>query len=134
MDKNQSRAERSRPVYFSDEFKREVIEEYLRGGSCKREVQRKYGIKRHSAIHEWMQFFGYTAIEEKGLNLALLKQLELAKKDLSTSAQTVELVAKVRLLEKQLEEERLRSELYSRMIDLAEKTYKITVRKNSNTK
>jgi transposase len=118
---------------YSESFKRQVIEEYLRSGATKMEIQRKYGIAYKSGIVTWMKKFGYTEGYGGFSNLTSLKRIEVAKKsNPTTSSENLE--ARVKLLEKQLEDERLRTELLNRMIDLAEKTYKIPVRKNSNTK
>ena len=122
------------PAYYSDEFKQAVIQEHLTTGISRTALQRKYGIKGHSAIKSWMESLSYVANAE---NNAILEpnQVELAKKDTSLdSATTKAMAAEIKRLKQQLEDERLRSEMLNRMVDLAEKTYKISVRKNSNTK
>jgi hypothetical protein len=81
-----------------------------------------------------MRMLGYVDPYGKGVNLESAKQPALAKQPTTKPASTLELEAKIKLLERQLEDERLRAEMYDRMIDLAEKMYKIPVRKNSNTK
>lgn len=118
---------------YSEAFKRAVIEEYLSSGASKMDIQRKHGIMFKSAIVTWMKKLGYTETREKVARLTLINRTEVAKK--SNPTRPVEdLEAKIKLLESQLEDERLRSEMLNRMVDLAEKTYKIPVRKNSNTK
>src|SRR5688572_2976762 len=47
---------------YSEEFKRRVIEEYLRTGVPKMDLLRKYGIKTKSGIQRWMKKFGYTDV------------------------------------------------------------------------
>jgi hypothetical protein len=42
--------------------------------------------------------------------------------------------ARIKDMERRLEDEKLRSMMYSRMIDIAEKEYKIPIRKKPNTK
>ena len=134
MKEEKVKVKRTRPTHYSDEFKRGIIEEYLSTGVSKCQIQRKYGLKRHSTIHSWMKMLNYSDSFEKGCKLESINQLALAKKSDSKSASMPELEAKIKLLEKQLEDERLKSEFYNRMIDLAERTYKIPVRKNSGTK
>jgi hypothetical protein len=65
-----------------------------------------------------------------------IKVTELPKKSKNQKAVSSDraLELEIKLLKRQLEDERLRSEMLNRMVDLAEKTYKIPVRKNSNTK
>jgi transposase-like protein len=118
----------------SEAFKRAVIESYLASGLSKEQIRLKYGIRSKSAIYEWMQVLGYVDTGKKVIKLDSVNPTPLAKQPLSKPASTIELEAKIKLLERQLEDERLRADMYNRLIDLAEKTYKIPVRKNSNTK
>lgn len=124
----------SKHKHYSETFKRSIIEEYLATGISKQKLQFKYGIRAKSAIHKWMKRLGYTATDEKSIKLELINDPILAKQPTLKSTSTLELEAKIKLLERQLEDERLRSEMLNRMVDLAEKTYKIPVRKNSGTK
>jgi len=115
---------------YSDSFKLKLINEYLRTGDPKEQIQRRYGVYSNSAIQKWMKKLGYT---DPYLKLEVKNYPQVSKPDpKSTSAN--ELEAKIKLLERQLEDERLRVEMYTRMIDLAEEKYKISIRKNSNTK
>jgi transposase len=134
MEENKDKTQARNRSYFSEIFKRRIIEEYLKTGEAKEQVQLRYGIKGNSAIQKWMKILGYTDPYQKGVNLEVTIDSPVAKRPIPKSSETSELEAKIKLLEKQLENERLRSEMYNRMIDLAEKTYKIPVRKNSNTK
>jgi transposase-like protein len=128
------RNKRPKPAYYSDEFKQGIIQEYLKGGISKSKLQYKYGIKGRSSISYWMLNYGYSVVSENNAILEL-NPVELAKKDTSIdSATTKAMAAEIKRLKQQLDDERLRSEMLNRMVDLAEKTYKITVRKNSNTK
>ncbi|GGE49119.1 hypothetical protein GCM10011413_14060 [Pedobacter psychrotolerans] len=45
-----------------------------------------------------------------------------------------ELKARIKALERQLEDEQLRAEAYSRMIDIAESELKVPIRKKSSTR
>jgi transposase len=134
MKEQKAQIKGTRPTHYSDEFKHGIIEEYLATGVSKCQIQRKYGLRRHSTIHSWMQMLGYSDSPEKDCKLESINQRCLTKKSGSKSASAPELEAKIKLLERQLEDERLKSEFYNRMIDLAERTYKIPVRKNSDTK
>jgi len=119
---------------FSKDFKRRVIEEYLKTGHSKEQIQLRYGIKGNSSIQKWMKLMGYVDVYQKEINLEITINDTLGKKPTTKSSETLQLEVRIKLLERQLEDERLRAEMYDRMIDLAEKTYKIPVRKNSNTK
>jgi len=135
MEETRNTSKRIAPVLFSESYKRQVIEEYLRTGIPKLHIQRKYGIRFKSAIATWMKVFGYMDVHQNKFNLELENPIELAKKHSSTKPVSVpSLEAEINLLKRQLEDEQLRLEMYRRMIDLAEKEYKISIRKNSNTK
>lgn len=117
----------------TEAFKREIIELHLRTGESKSSLQRRYKIRGKSAITHWMGMLGYSEISGNISRLTIQNCMEVAKKsNPTTSIENLE--ARIKLLEKQLEDERLRSEMLNRMVDLAEKTYKIPVRKNSDTK
>ncbi len=122
------------PTQYTEAFKRSVIEDYLSSGNTKELIYAKYGIRGKSSLTAWMRILGYIDPYPKGLNLGSANQPALAKQPTSKPASVLELEAKIKLLERQLEDERLRADMYNRLIDLAEKTYKIPVRKNSNTK
>jgi transposase len=134
MEEQKLRRDRIERNYQPDSFKRQLIEEYLSTDLSRYQIEQKYGIKKHGALIAWMKCLGYSDSDKNAVNLEAIKQKELAKKEIIKSSQTVELEMKIRLLEKQLEDERLRSEMLNRMVDLAEKTYKIPVRKNFSTK
>lgn len=120
---------------YSELFRRKVIEEYLRTGASKMSLLKKYDIRFKSAIQKWMEQLGYIDIHQKGgyLPPATIPALPSKKKQISpTSGQSQE--ARIKELKCLLEDEQLRSEAYSRMIDIAEKEFNIPIRKKPNTK
>jgi transposase len=123
-----------RPQYFSEEFKRKVIDQVSSGLMNKKEASLRYGIKGNSLIVNWQRNY-----EKYGrCCLALASDLTLSElKTKKPSSQTMapeELQAKIDQLERKLEDEQLRSEAYQRIIDIAEKEFKIPIRKKPNTK
>ena len=122
---------------YSEAFKRSVIDEYLTTGIPKLILQRKHGIKFKSAIITWMKQLGYVGTDKKISILRLSNQLELAKKytpEQSSSKDARALEKRVKELERQLEDEKIRTEMLSRMIDIAETEFKVPIRKKPNTK
>lgn len=125
---------------FSEAFISQVIDEYLSTGQPKVHIQQKHGILFRSAIHTWMKQRNIADIHVKTPYLDRVyqsNQEELSKKyDPKKGAAALEDAAqqRIRELEKQLEEEKLRSEAYRRMIDIAEQELKIPIRKKSVTK
>lgn len=122
--------------HYDRAFKRQVIEEYLTTGCSKMSLLRKYGIQFKSAIQTWMRILGYTDfnIEVQRPKFGSITFTTLPKKQQKAADNTVGLEQKVRELERQLEEEKLRSEAYLRIIEKAEQSYKIPIRKKRNTK
>src|ERR1700723_1156711 len=103
MEEQKAKANRIERNYLPDYFKRQIIEEYLNANLTKYQVQRKYGIKKHGALSEWMRSLGYADSGKNAINLEAIKPPELAKKKTIKPSQTLELEMKIRLLEKQLE-------------------------------
>ncbi|MFN8309373.1 MAG: transposase [Chitinophagales bacterium] len=125
--------------YYSPSFKQQVIDEYLQTGQPKEHIERKYGLSGHGIICKWLRKAGYAdPYAPKVLrNFAALNDFPLSQsKDPQKQSQASlsMLEAEIARLKKRLADEQLRSELYERMITLAEKEYKIAIRKNSNTK
>ena len=118
---------------FDESFKRMVIKEYLATRCSKTELLRKYNIRFKGAIHAWMQKLGYTNPDlpqrvkfDKGLPLSL---------PMPTKNENIqELQKRIQELEYQLQDEKLRSEAYARIIDKAEKELKVSIKKKLNTK
>jgi transposase len=119
---------------FDDSFKRKVIEEYLETGCCKMDLIRKYNISFKSAIQTWMRRLGYTdSYRTKKVKFGKIIAPTVVSTNLSTT-DTAELQKRIRQLEQQLEDEKLRVEAYQRIIDKAEQELKISIRKKPNTR
>ena len=118
---------------FDESFKRMVIEEYLARKCSKMELLRKYNIHFKSAIQTWMKKLGYEDTERhQRVKFDISLPLTLA---MPTKSENVrELQKKIQELEQQLQDEKLRSEAYSRIIDKAEKELKVPIKKKLNTK
>lgn len=118
---------------FDEAFKRMVIEEYLSTNCSKMELLRKYNIHFKSAIQTWMRKLGYEDIHRsKRVKFDRPILLPLSMDDTNQSPQELQRIIKE--LEQQLQDEKLRSEAYSRVIVKAEKELKISIRKKHNTK
>jgi len=118
---------------FDETFKRKVIEEYLETGCCKMELLRKYNIGFKSAIQTWMRKLGYTD-PHRGKKIKFGKIISSTVDPINPSNDHTELQKRIRQLERQLEDEKLRTEAYQRIIAKAEKELKISIRKKHNTK
>lgn len=110
-------------------FKMAVVQEVERTGIGVCAVARKYGIQSESTVTAWLRKFGNFDVANK-----TNKPMEKSKEQ-----KMLELEARVRLLERQ--NNRLQHELemkehkvafFDMMIDMAEKEFKIDIRKNSS--
>ena len=118
---------------YSLAFKRKVVQEYLNTDKPSRFITAKYGIGSGSAIQKWMQSLGYeTSGRQRKPKFEALITPPLPKNKKQTTQQ--ELQQRIRELERQLEDEKLRSEMFSRIIDKTEKELKISIRKKPNTR
>ena len=116
---------------YTEAFKRKVIEEYLETGTPKERLLVKYGIAYKGAFQAWMPKLGYVDIRRLPKPAKELADHTLMKprKDNAEVLQR-----RIKELERELEDEKLRSEAYARLIELAEREQGISIRKKDNTK
>jgi transposase len=108
--------------YYSDEFKKSVVQQVLTGQICKDEARRRYGIRGKSAVLNWIRKFDSSKI------YSMKKKPQLSQRD------TSELEVENKRLRTELEWERLRCLSLNVMIDLAEEQFNIPIRKKSGAK
>ena len=108
-----------------------IVSEYMQGQISAADVIKKYGIKSRQTLFCWMDKY----VHEKEL-VSLHEQTNpsdpMAKK--SPEDRVKELEAEVKRLQKALELEQLRSKALDTMINVAEETFNIPVRKKAGTK
>lgn len=117
---------------FDESFKRMVIEEYLSTKCNKMDLLRKYNIHFKSAIQTWMRKLGYDdvhRVQKVKFDSKLPPTIPMPKIE-----NTRELQKRIQELEQQLQDEKLRSEAYLRIIDKAEKELKVPIKKKHSTK
>lgn len=118
-----ARSTRETKIYsnYSKEFKQMVCEEYLKGNQTKEAIKIKYGIKGStSLLLYWLRSFGYITS-----NISYKSKIEfMAKPEKET----------LKSLEKENKDLKLELEMYKRMIEIAEKEFKIPIVKKSDTK
>lgn len=118
---------------YTESFKRSVIEEFLEGQLSKIELRRKYNIGGKSAILQWMRQLGYSNYSP----LPKKTKFEVAppKILMATSEKSnPEPQKEINDLKRRLEDEKLRSEAYLRIIQKAEQELKTSFKKKPNTK
>lgn len=119
-------------IYFSDDEKKLIIEEYLAGNETKKEVFRKYTGREsdHGTIIRWMREFGYFDKEKPVKTIQVMSK----KKNEAESFENLQLKRRVAELEKQLKDAEMKAIAFSTMVDIAEKEFQIPIRKKFNTK
>ena len=115
--------------HFTDEFKFMVIQEYLNTDISQKELQEKHGFRGNSAVSEWMRKFGGNKVTDEQISIQ-----KAMSKEVDKTPQELKLEAKIKELEKALEQERLRTLALNTMINIAERDLKISIRKKSGTK
>ena len=94
------------------------------GRHTKTELQELYGIKGKSRLLTWLRTLGY----ENQVKEVVMKRTQMPRLKKPKEA------ANQQSLEEALEDARLQAAMYAKMIEIAEREYKIKIRKNSNTK
>lgn len=106
---------------YPESVKREVVFRIQSGNITQEEAKKEYGIKGHSTVLKWIRKF-------EGTQLTPLSFMDYRKTDKD------ELIKRIKELERQLEDEQIRSLGYSKMIDIAEDQLKVSIRKKPDTK
>jgi transposase-like protein len=118
---------------FEESTKRQMIEDYLKGNQSKAEIWRRYTgqTEEHGKIIQWMRQFGYL---EGTLVTGSVSLLNMPGNTQPPQSSVEELQKRIKQLEHQLLDSQLKEEAYRRMIDIAEKELKVSIRKKPNTK
>jgi len=116
---------------FNDEDRIAIVSEYISGHVPAKQIVEKYHLSSRQVLFGWMDKF----VNEKEL-VSLQDETNpsdpMAKK--SPEERVKELEAENKQLQQALELEKLRSKAFDTMIDVAEETFNIPIRKKSGTK
>lgn len=111
---------------YSEEFKRFVCNDYLTSSMTKSEVESKHEIG-NGRLTYWLRERGYGDLKSRLVSLPEMKSVKI-----NTSGQDSQ--KSITELEKELQEAKFLAEVYRKMIEIAEKEFKINIVKKSNTK
>jgi len=129
--------------HFTREEQHSIIQEMLKHGCSKKEIWKKYTGQEdeHGQLLRWMRKLGYstepkllTNFERKDKSMARKRQGEQEKIIAEESFENLQLKKRIFELERQLKDAELKAIAYSTMVDIAEKEFKIPIRKKLNTK
>lgn len=115
---------------FTDEDRMAIVSDYIQGLMSSKEIVQKYGLSSRQVLLSWVDKFA----KDEDLVSLPAKQTSDDMANLSLEDRLKELEAENKRLQRALELEKLRSKAYNTMIDVAEQTFNIPVRKKSGTK
>ena len=114
---------------YDDLEKGPIIMEFLKGESTVEEIVEKYHISSTQIFYAWL---GKHYSEQESVSLSDQNDNDMANK--SKDDQIKELKIALKNAQKEAELEKLRATAYDKMIDLAEETFNIPIRKKPGTK
>jgi transposase len=109
--------------YFDEDFKRKKVSELDRNVCRVSDICREYQVS-HASVYKWI--YKYSRMRKKSV-----KQVVEAKSD---SKKLLALREQVKELERIIGEKQVRLDFQEKMIDLAEKTYNIDIKKKFSGK
>lgn len=131
--------------YFTEDEKHKIIQELISTQCTKVELWEKYTGKdeEHGRILRWMRQLGYnTGINARRPNI-VSNLYSMAQKKIKPDKpvnndgeafENLQLKKRIADLEKQLKDAELKAIAFSTMVDIAEKEFKIPIRKKLNIK
>jgi transposase-like protein len=123
---------KSRPVRYPDSYKLKICEEYIKTGVTKAYLMEKYNIAGADNINYWLRKFG---LENHSSTHAGHVQAEKILSMQKKQEESVEdLKKQIKVLERELEDTRIKVRAANLTIDIAEKQLNIKIRKKFNTK
>ena len=109
----------------------EIVREFLTGKFTVSQIMDKYMINSQATLFSWLATH-ISEAQSLSLQANTVNDSDMANK--SKDDQIKELKERLRQAEKRAEMEELRAKAYSKMIDVAEETFNIPIRKKSGTK
>lgn len=130
--------------YYTEAEKHRIIQELISTQCTKAEIWEKYTgqEEEHGQLLRWMKALGYnTGIKTRRPNIVSnfysMSKKKIKLKQVNIEDETFEnlqLKKRITELEKQLKDAELKAIAFSTMVDIAEKEFKIPIRKKLNTK
>lgn len=111
---------------YSEEFKRFVCNDYLTGSMTKKQVELRHNLG-NGRLTYWLRERGFDNLKSRIVSLPDMKPG-------TNNAIRQDSQKSITELERELQEAKLLAEAYRKMIEIAEKEFKINIVKKSNTK
>lgn len=107
---------------FSEEFKREIVNDFERGKFTVKELGKLYQLKGE-VIYRWI--YKYSNFNHKSVQIVEMKE--------SSTQKLKELEKKIKELERAVGQKQLHIDYLEKMIDIAKDELGVDIKKNSNT-
>jgi len=127
--------------FFTEDEKHQIVQEFLTSKCTKQSVWKKYTGQEgeHGQLTRWMRALGYSEDYSYRKSTLVADNFMAKKKNIESdgeedSFESLQLKNRIKELEKQLKEAELKAIAFSTMVDIAEKEFKISIRKKFNTK
>src|SRR5664280_1802933 len=126
---------------FSIHERHQIIREFLKSRCSKREIWERYTghVEEHGNLLKWMRQLGYIK-EDSSRRFTFDENNSLMTKKRSTlkmpeePIEIFQLKTRISELEEQVKDAEMKALAFSKMVDIAEKELKISIRKKLNTK
>ncbi len=122
--------------HYSLELREAVLTTYFTGHESAATIAQRFGIAK-GIVSAWTQRYKhlYVELRSKSDNKPIFEGKSPHSTDMAKETQSpLELEARIKELEQQLDQERLRSLCLDKMIDIAERDLNIVIRKKSGAK
>lgn len=126
---------------FTISERHKIIQEGMRSGHSKVEIWKKYtwSYDEHGNILRWIYQLGYNTDHLRwritfGENIGLMAKKQTSTTKEEESFEILQLKKRIYELENQLKDAEMKAIAFSTMVDIAEKEFKIPIRKKLNTK
>lgn len=115
---------------YEESYKLRVVKYYFDHNEDRKATLTEFGID-HSNLRDWLRKY---PVKEKVVSLLNQIEREMAKSYKQLPKDTAAAQAEYERLQRELELEKLRSSAFSKMIDLAESEFGLSIRKKSGAK
>lgn len=127
--------------FFTEEEKHQVIQELLTTKCTKQAIWTKYTGQEgeHGQLFRWMRELGYPLDNNYRKSTLVANNFMARKKKIESDGEedtfeSLQLKNRIKELEKQLKEAEIKAIAFATMVEIAEKEFKISIRKKFNTK
>ena len=126
---------------FSISERHQIIQEMLSSDCTRTAIWKKYTgqSQEHGFLLRWMSQLGYpaeltTRRSTFGENISLMAKKQITTTKAEESFEILQLKKRISELENQLKDAEMKAIAFSTIVDIAEKEFKIPIRKKLNTK